>query len=41
VPVGAERHRVNPPAPVARGEDRGVFSVFSRREARSWVGWIR
>jgi len=29
------------PAAAAIGEDKGVFSVFSRREAMSWVGWMR
>ena len=40
-PPGLNVTEFTAPAPVTRGEDRAVFSVFSRREARSWVGWMR
>ena len=42
MPIRAERHRQDAiVAGLARGKDRGVFSVFSRREAWSWVGCMR
>ena len=40
-PSGLNATECTNPAPVAKGAGRGVFSVSSRREARSWVGWMR
>ena len=40
-PFGLNVTELALPASVARGEARGVFSVFSRREAASGDGWMR